>query len=594
MAVNFNNRARPIHPRGLKRVILSAASALLAPVLMVATVHAGSATWNSNPGSGDWNTSANWTPATVPNGPGDVATFATSAQTAVSISNGVTVDGITFSPGASAYTISYITTLIFDGAGIVNNSGAIQNILPFSDGINTPITFFYGSASAGTSTIFTNSGVLEFNDTTTAGNATIINKGTANAASGGRTDFYNSSTAGNGIFVLAGGEADGGNGGVLTFDENSTADEGTFTVQGNMASQTGGGNLSFHGDSSAGNGNFTVEGNRFSNPSPLVGFVAFFGNSTANNAAITVNGSTVSGAAGGLAEFADTATAGNATLVANGGSAGGFGGQIEFFGDATGGTAAIAVFGNGSLDISPHNAPGVKIGSIEGNGQVFLGARNLTVGTNNQSKTFSGVIHDGGSNGGTGGSLTKDGTGKLSLSKPSTYTGSTTLSAGTLLVTNRTGSATGTGSVQVNMGTLGGTGTITGSVTVGTGSNPEAIVLPGKNAASPGTLTINSALTFNTGSTYKCALNRSTVITGQIAALGVTINSRASFKFIDVGAGTLTVGTVFTVINNTSASPITGTFRNLPDGSTFASNGNNFQVSYMGGSGNDLTLTVVP
>ncbi len=46
--------------------------------------------------------------------------------------------------------------------------------------------------------------------------------------------------------------------------------------------------------------------------------------------------------------------------------------------------------------------------------------------------------------------------------------------------------------------------------------------------------------------------------------------------------GTLTAGTVLTVINNTSASPITGSFSNLPKGSTFASNGNNFQVSYEG------------
>src|SRR5438128_12360443 len=41
--------------------------------------YAGSATWNLNPISGDWNTATNWTPATVPNGPTDVATFAASS-----------------------------------------------------------------------------------------------------------------------------------------------------------------------------------------------------------------------------------------------------------------------------------------------------------------------------------------------------------------------------------------------------------------------------------------------------------------------------------------------------------------------------------
>ena len=33
---------------------------------------------------------------------------------------------------------------------------------------------------------------------------------------------------------------------------------------------------------------------------------------------------------------------------------------------------------------------------------------------------------------------------------------------------------------------------------------------------------------------------------------------------------------------------------NLPDGSTFTAGRNNYQASYEGGTGNDLTLTVVP
>jgi hypothetical protein len=47
-------------------------------------------------------------------------------------------------------------------------------------------------------------------------------------------------------------------------------------------------------------------------------------------------------------------------------------------------------------------------------------------------------------------------------------------------------------------------------------------------------------------------------------------------------------------LNNTAAAPIAGSFSNLPDGSTFISNGNRFKVNYEGGDGNDLTLTVVP
>ena len=75
------------------------------------------------------------------------------------------------------------------------------------------------------------------------------------------------------------------------------------------------------------------------------------------------------------------------------------------------------------------------------------------------------------------GSLTKIGEGKLSLTKANTYTGGTAITKGTLLVKNTTGSATGTGAVQVNTGTLGGTGIISGAVTVGTGSSSGAIPL---------------------------------------------------------------------------------------------------------------------
>jgi hypothetical protein len=54
------------------------------------------------------------------------------------------------------------------------------------------------------------------------------------------------------------------------------------------------------------------------------------------------------------------------------------------------------------------------------------------------------------------------------------------------------------------------------------------------------------------------------------------------------------LGTVFTLINNTAATPIAGVFVNLPNGSTITAGSNRLQVNYQGGSGNDLTLTVVP
>ena len=117
--------------------------------------------------------------------------------------------------------------------------------------------------------------------------------------------------------------------------------------------------------------------------------------------------------------------------------------------------------------------------------------------------------------------------------------------------------------MRVNAGTLGGTGKINGAVTVGTGTSSGAILSPGNSATKPGTLTVNNTLTFNSLSTYQCVLNRTRAKASKATALGVTITSNVPFTFVDTGTGTLATGTVFTVINNTSANPISGTFSNL-------------------------------
>ena len=80
-------------------------------------------------------------------------------------------------------------------------------------------------------------------------------------------------------------------------------------------------------------------------------------------------------------------------------------------------------------------------------------------------------------------------------------------------------------------------------------------------------------------------------VTGSVDVFGT---NRHSLAIPQTGNMTLTPGKVFVAISNTAATPISGTFANLPDGSTFTVGPNTFQVSYSGGDGNDLTLTVVP
>jgi autotransporter-associated beta strand protein len=88
------------------------------------------------------------------------------------------------------------------------------------------------------------------------------------------------------------------------------------------------------------------------------------------------------------------------------------------------------------------------------------------------------VIQDG--FGGTGGSLTKIGSGTLILSGTNTYTGNTNVRGGVLQVDGSIGSNT---SVRGG-GTLAGTGTINGNVT-NTGR-----VIPGSALGAPGVLTV--------------------------------------------------------------------------------------------------------
>jgi hypothetical protein len=79
-----------------------------------------------------------------------------------------------------------------------------------------------------------------------------------------------------------------------------------------------------------------------------------------------------------------------------------------------------------------------------------------------------------------------------------------------------------------------------------------------------------------------------------VIANGVTIEGGAQFNLHAVFNKKLHIGQVFTAISDTSANPISGTFSNLPDGSTVTIGNNTFQADYEGGDGNDLTLTVVP
>ena len=327
---------------------------------------------------------------------------------------------------------------------------------------------------------------------------------------------------------------------------------------------------------------FTVGGGAVSNAPG--GLVRFKDGANAGGAIFTLNGGTATGASGGKVQFNNTASAAFAILIANRGSAGGKGGLIDFRGNSQGDNALAKLFGNGTLAIDKHAAGTVLIGSIEGDGTVVLGANRLKVGINGLTTTFSGRIKD--DPNGVGGSLFKSGRGMFTLAGASTYTGGTIIKQGQFFANNSTGSATGSGPVQViGNGALRGNGTIAGPVTISVGD-----LAPGSAGVMPGHLTINNTLTFDPYSDY-LVYSDTTGTLSKVTANSVTINGNVQFNILV--SVTPAKGTVLTVIENTSANPIFGTFSNLPDGSTYSlSGGTTFKVNYEGGDGNDLTLTV--
>src|SRR5437762_11977963 len=108
--------------RAMKSRILFCAIILTLALGALNAVFAGSATWNLNPTTGDWNTAAHWTPATVPNGPADTATFGISNTTGAFVSVNTEVNSIVFNAGASAFRLGgFGFDLTISGLGITNN-----------------------------------------------------------------------------------------------------------------------------------------------------------------------------------------------------------------------------------------------------------------------------------------------------------------------------------------------------------------------------------------------------------------------------------------------------------------------------------------
>jgi uncharacterized repeat protein (TIGR01451 family) len=244
--------------------------------------------------------------------------------------------------------------------------------------------------------------------------------------------------------------------------------------------------------------------------------------------------------------------------------------------NAIGPSSAVTVAAGATFDL---NAFSDVIGSLAGGGTVTSGAAGavtLTAGGNNTTTSFSGLIQNGS---GTV-ALTKLGTGTLTLSGANSYSGSTTVSAGTLLVNGSQASS----AVSVNGGRLGGTGTVGAISSTGSGGT----VAPGQSG--PGIFSSGNVNWSSGSPAFTIELNGTTAgsgydqlsVTGTVNLSGATLSGTMGF--------TPPTGTTFTIINNDGADAIVGTFAGLPEGSTVVLSGQSFIISYIGGTGNDVVL----
>jgi autotransporter-associated beta strand protein len=245
-------------------------------------------------------------------------------------------------------------------------------------------------------------------------------------------------------------------------------------------------------------------------------------------------------------------------------------GFIQAF--STSAFSAASAFNVGSGAVLDLNGFNENIGSLAGAGSVTNGSASaavtLTAGADNTTKTFSGTISDGG----LPLALIKVGSGTQILSGINTYTGTTTVDAGTLSVN---GSIASSSLLTVNAGgTLGGNG-IVGNTTI----NAGGALAPGNSI---GLLTVQGSLTFTAAASYMVEVSPSnadrTDVTGVATLGGATVN--ASFA-----AGTY-VSKQYTILHATGG--VSGTFgsqvnTNLPAG--FGSS-----LSY---DGNDAYLNLV-
>ena len=473
-------------PQGTTRQTFSASSATAGEVNVVVAGSAESKTWVGNAANStfwDVDTTGNWTGGTdnlyfnL-----DSVTFDDSAvSTSVALQADHAPQSVTFANTTKDYTLT--------GAGIVGATGITKN------GAGTVTLGNAGNSYAGDTEVNAGTLVVTADHRGVTGDYTVSSGAKLQVGDG-----TNDGDLGDGANVTVLGE----------LELRSTAEFLTQNLSGNGTVTVDGDFINLSGDNSAFSGTFNILSNGAQPRTP---------NPFGNAVAINLNG-------GDIRDFQGSNTA---TITS----------PINFNGAEPGNGSQIRVGGGGNTlilagPISVNDTDGENTFRTDGNGPLLQVDGNVTL--NAELRANNGSNSDTRVNGdvsGTGG-IFKAGSGRLTLAGDSSYSGNTTVEAGSLIL-DASATLSNSAVIDVQSGatfnvsalasgfalsggqTLMGEGAVSGDLVAGSSST----VSPG---ASPGTLTINGDYTQLGGS-----------------ILDIELESLSEFDLLDVN-GSLTAG----------------------------------------------------
>jgi fibronectin-binding autotransporter adhesin len=600
--------------RKSKKAGLVAMAAAGAIGVLSQQVRATTYTWTGNTDGTTWGTNTNWNPTSGPPGSADTALFNSTPTGGVSITlhtQNWSVTNINFdTANVGAFTFTATSTHAFD----LTSGGAISLLTTDTstkaETFNLPIEF--GSGTTAASYSFTNnatstSALLNFQ-----GEIGDTASGT-NGTTGAVTLNLNGSNAGaNTISGLIQNQGTGASG-VITLDKSGT---GLWVLSDGSNSFTGGvnitqGTLEITAAGALGTGTATVNGGTLQlggiTSTKALTFDAGSGlegsGTSVQNAVVTL-ANTASGAF--TLETSSTATdsftidsgdlsAGAATSTISVAGAGTvtLGGTNSYAGlwNLTSGTLSIGA----DLDLGPAPTPSAVANYLTFSGGTLKDTASMTLSSNRgiqlgtaggtidvasaQTLTYGGVIANVSAQ--TGG-LTKTDTGTLLLTNTNTYSGGTTLSAGTVDVQNS--AALGSGALAINGGTLDlQTGGALTAYNTTIGGTPVAIAsdLAGNGAGvnyTLGTLSIGAdtldltkgshitsgtaGLTF--GTTTLTGNPTFDAASGTALTLGALADGGTARTIVFQDSGSVTLGTAASsLVSGTGVTVSTGTTLNL-------------------------------